>query len=228
MLSRRLEKLASYVEATDILGDIGTDHGYIPIYLIENNVTNQIIASDLNQGPLDNAKEELSQRGLMQSVDLRLGGGLEPYTPGEINTALIAGMGGTLIKNILEDGQEHLPYLKKLILQPMHGVVELRRFLLNNGYRIVDEDLIYENNIYYEIIVAKHGEAQDYDHMNLEFGFHMLEKDPELSKTYVGLKLEKLEAIVDNITKHGSSASQEKIKELRESIEEYKEVIQCL
>jgi tRNA (adenine22-N1)-methyltransferase len=137
-------------------------------------------------------------------------------------------MGGTLIKNILEDGQEHLPYLKKLILQPMHGVVELRRFLLNNGYRIVDEDLIYENNIYYEIIVAKHGEAQDYDHMNLEFGFHMLEKDPELSKTYVGLKLEKLEAIVDNITKHGSSASQEKIKELRESIEEYKEVIQCL
>lgn len=228
MLSQRLEKLASYVEKTDILGDIGTDHGFIPINLLENNVTNQIIASDLNQGPLDNAKEELSQRGLVQSVDLRLGGGLEPYTPGEINTALIAGMGGTLIRNILEEGREHLPYLKKLILQPMHGVVDLRRFLLNNGFRIVDEDLIYENNIYYEIIVAKRGKSQAYDHINLEFGFYMLEKNPELSKAYVGLKLEKLQEIVHNITKHGSSASQEKVKELRESIEAYKEVIECL
>jgi len=228
MLSRRLERLADYVEKTDILGDIGTDHGFIPIYLLENNVTNQIIASDLNQGPLDNAKEELSQRGLIKSVDLRLGGGLEPYTPGEINTALIAGMGGTLIRNILEAGKAHLPYLKKLILQPMHGVVELRRFLLNNGYRIVDEDLIYENNIYYEIIVAKRGKPQAFNHTNLEFGFYMLEKDPELSKAYVGLKLGKLQEIVDNITRHGSSASQEKIKELRESIETYKEVIECL
>jgi len=228
MLSQRLEKLASYVEKTDILGDIGTDHGFIPIYLLENNVTNQIIASDLNQGPLDNAKEELSQRGLVQAVDLRLGGGLEPYTLGEINTALIAGMGGTLIRNILEEGREHLPYLKKLILQPMHGVVDLRRFLLNNGFRIVDEDLIYENNIYYEIIVAKRGKSQVYDHINLEFGFYMLEKNPELSKAYVGLKLEKLQEIVHNITKHGSSASQEKVKELRESIEAYKEVIECL
>src|SRR6056297_359894 len=182
MLSRRLEKLASYVEKTDILGDIGTDHGFIPIYLLENNVTNQIIASDLNQGPLDNAKEELSQRGLVQFVDLRLGGGLEPYIPGEINTALIAGMGGTLIRNILEEGREHLPYLEKLILQPMHGVVDLRRFLLNNGFRIVDEDLIYENNIYYEIIVAERGEVQTYNHINLEFGFFMLEKNPKLSK----------------------------------------------
>jgi len=228
MLSRRLKQLASYVEKEDVLGDIGTDHGYIPIYLLENNVTDKIIASDLNQGPLDNAKEELSQRGLMKSIDLRLGGGLDPYTPGEINTALIAGMGGTLIRKILEAGKEHLPYLKKLILQPMHGVVELRRFLLNNGYKIVDEDLIYENNIYYEIIVAERGEVQTYNHINLEFGFFMLEKNPKLSKDYVGLKLEKLQEIVDNITKHGSSASQEKVKELRESIEAYKEVIECL
>lgn len=228
MLSQRLKRLASYVEKNDILGDIGTDHGYIPIYLLENDVTNQIIASDLNEGPLENAREELSKRGLLQPVDLRLGGGLQPYTPGEIDTALIAGMGGTLIKNILEDGKKHLPYLKKLILQPMHGVVELRKFILNNGYQIVDEDLIYENNIYYEIIVAKRGKAQRYDHINLEFGFYMLEKNPEVSKAYVNLKLEKLQQIVSNITRHGSSASQEKIKELRKSIEAYKEVIECL
>ena len=228
MLSQRLEKLASYVEQSDILGDIGTDHGFIPIDLLENDPTHEIIASDLNQGPLDNAKEELSQRGLLDLVDLRLGGGLEPYLPGEIDTALIAGMGGTLIRNILEDGKEHLPYLKKLILQPMHGVVELRRFLLNNGYQIVDEDLIYENNIYYEIIVAKRGKPQGYDHMNLEFGFYMLDKNPELSKVYITEKMNKLQGIVNNITRHGSSASQEKIKELRESIEAYKEVIECL
>jgi len=228
MLSRRLETLASYIERTDILGDIGTDHGFIPIYLVENNVTSQIIASDLNEGPLENAKEELSQKGLLDSVDLRLGGGLEPYKPGEINTALIAGMGGTLIKNILNDGKEHLPYLKKLILQPMHGVVELRRFLLNNGYKIVDEDLIYENNIYYEIIVAKRGKSQAYEHIDLEFGFHMLKKDTDISKAYLQLKTDKLQEIVDNIARHGSSASQEKVKELRDTIEAYKEVIECL
>ncbi|MDM8533448.1 class I SAM-dependent methyltransferase [Clostridiaceae bacterium HSG29] len=228
MISERLKILANYVNKNDIVGDIGTDHGFIPIYLIENNKINKMIASDLNEGPLDNAKKELSLKGFLNKVDLRIGSGLVPYTPGEINTAIIAGMGGNLIRTILIDGKEHIKYLNKLILQPMHGVEELRRWILNNGFRIIDEDLLFENNIFYEIIVAEKGETQKYDELNLEFGFNMLNKNPEISKSFLDMKIQKIERIVEDIESHGSSMSQLRKEQFKDRIKQYYEVRKCL
>lgn len=228
MISKRLKILAEYVKKDDILGDIGTDHGFIPIYLLENKVLDKVIASDLNEGPLENARKELKESNLLDKADLRLGSGLDPYNPGEIDTAIIAGMGGNLIREILETGKEHIKYLERLILQPMHGVVELRRWLLENGYRIVDEDLLYEKNIFYEIIVAEKGEFQDYTENNLEFGFYMLKKRPEVSKQFLDMKIEKIEAIIKSIAEHGSSMSQNRVDDLKSELDRYYEVRKCL
>ncbi|MEA1975692.1 MAG: class I SAM-dependent methyltransferase [Bacillota bacterium] len=228
MISNRLKILADYVKKEDIVGDVGTDHGFIPIYLIEENKADKIIASDLNQGPLDNAKQELLSKNLLDRVDLRLGGGLEPYKAGEIDTVIIAGMGGKLIKTILVEGEQHIKYLKKLILQPMQGVYELRKWILDNGYKIVDEDLIYENNIFYEIIVAIKGESQKYNDNDLEFGYYMLKKHVEVSKAFLDMKIEKNENIVNDIVNHGSSMSQMSIEKFKSKIKRYYEVRKCL
>ncbi len=228
MISERLKILANYVNKNDVVGDIGTDHGFIPIYLIENKKNNRMIASDLNEGPLDNAKKELSLKGLLDEVDLRIGSGLDPYKPGEIDTVIIAGMGGNLIRTILIEGKKHMEYLNKLILQPMHGVEELRRWILNNGFRITDEDLLFENNIFYEIIVAEKGEKQEYDETNLEFGFNMLNKNPEVSKSFLDMKIQKIEKIVEDIESHGSSMSQSRKEQFKDRIKHYYEVRKCL
>lgn len=228
MLSNRLKKLASYVEASDQLADIGTDHGYVPIELLQKGIIDKVYASDLNQGPLENAREELSKKGLLDQADLRLGGGLAPYNPGEINTALIAGMGGKLIREILEAGKDHLPYLDKLILQPMHGQIRLRKWLLNHGFEIVDEDLIYEKDIFYEIIVAKKGKPQQYDNQNLEFGYHMLKKDKNISKAYIEMKMEKKQSIIEEIKMYANDGATNKLNDLKEDIRRYQELITCL
>jgi tRNA (adenine22-N1)-methyltransferase len=228
MISNRLKILADYVKKEDIIGDVGTDHGFIPIYLIEKNIADKIIASDLNQGPLDNAKQELLSKNLLDRVDLRLGGGLEPYKPGEIDTVIIAGMGGKLIKTILVEGEQHIKYLNKLILQPMQGVYELRKWILDNGYKIVDEDLIYEHNIFYEVIVAIKGESQKYNDNDLEFGYYMLKKNLEVSKAFLDMKIDKNETIVNDIVNHGSSMSQSGIEQFKLKIKRYYEVRKCL
>lgn len=228
MISNRLKKLASYVESTDLLADIGTDHGYVPIELLEKGVIEKVYASDLNKGPLENAREELSKKGLLNKAELRLGGGLEPYAPGEINTALIAGMGGKLIREILEAGKVHLPYLNKLILQPMHGQMRLRKWLLNHGFEIVDEDLILEKDIFYEVIVAKKGEAQRYNDEHLEFGYHMLKKNKAISKAYIEMKMEKKQGIIKEIEKYANDGAEEKLNQLKKEISRYQELIECL
>lgn len=227
-ISKRLKVLASYVQSDNKVGDIGTDHGYLPIYLLESKRVSAIIASDLNQGPLDNAKSEIEKSDYLEQIDLRLGSGLDPYEPGEIDTIIIAGMGGNLIKQILEKGKSHHPYLNNLILQPMKGTIKLREWLLNNGYRIQDETLLKENNIFYEVIYAVKGESQEYTQKELELGFNLLKSGDDTSIEYITNKIKKIEAIVNEISEHGGSSSHRDLERLKSRLEFYREVKECL
>ncbi|MGM0378564.1 MAG: tRNA (adenine(22)-N(1))-methyltransferase [Bacillota bacterium] len=228
MLSKRLKILASYIKKDDKVGDIGTDHGFIPIYLLKNNIIDYVIASDLNEDPLKNAKQEISKEGLLDNVDLRLGSGLNPYKLGEIDTAIIAGMGGKLIRQILKDNKNHLKHIDKLILQPMKGTYNLRKWLLENGYELKDEKLIKEKGIFYEIIYAKKDKVKPYDKKILEFGRNMLKKGDPVSLEYIDKKIDKFEQIVKNISNHGGSMSQDKKQEFIDKLDVYKEVKECL
>ena len=156
-ISKRLCTAASYVRDGAVVADIGTDHAYLPIYLALNNRISSAIASDINEGPIKKARENIAKHNLCDQIYTCVADGLdgiEKYAPNDI---VICGMGGETIINIITEGKDITP--DTLILQPMTGADKLRKFLYENGYRITDESFVTEGEKVYCIIKAqKNGE----------------------------------------------------------------------
>lgn len=154
-LSLRLSAIASLVPAGARVCDIGTDHGYLPIYLKQTGKTNNIIAADINSRPLENARKNINLANVT-GIDLRLSDGLKEIKNGETDTVIIAGMGGEVISGIIDSGK-HICQNDNvtLILQPTTSPDFLRRFLIKNGYDIVSEMPIEENSKLYSIMLVK-------------------------------------------------------------------------
>lgn len=155
-LTDRLYKIASFVSEGKRVADIGTDHGYIPVYLLNKGTIPFAILADINKGPLENARKEVRHNGLEAKTELRLGSGIEVLEKGEVDEIIIAGMGGALIADILEAKKEVAQSAEKIILQPMQAQEELRKYLLNNGYEIMEEVLENEDFRIYEIMTARY------------------------------------------------------------------------
>lgn len=152
-LSPRLQTIANWVEPDSLLADIGTDHGYLPLSLLQTGKISHAIAADLNEGPLDRAKS-LSQHYQIP-LDLRLSNGLEKISPSEVDTITIAGMGGLTIAGILAQWQHQTPWNGTFLLQPMSTQYDLRLFLLENHYHIQKEQTVREGNTYYSVLAVK-------------------------------------------------------------------------
>lgn len=156
-LSPRLYTIAQAVPRGARLADIGTDHGYLPVWLLQRGIIEKAIAADLRSGPLDRAKETVNKFDLSDKVDLRLCDGLTGVDASETDCVVIAGMGGETIIHILDAA----PWTKQeetvLILQPMTSQENLRRWLLQNGYRIVREMIAQEEKNFYTIMVVRPG-----------------------------------------------------------------------
>lgn len=159
MLTPRTKMIAQHINADTVL-DIGTDHAYIPIYLAQNKLAKKIIATDLRKGPLMIAEANIIKYGLEDKIELRLGEGLSPVEEDEADTIIIAGMGGELISNILNDGIKKAERAKVLVLQPMNSQEILRRWLIENGFSITEEDIALEGFKVYNLIIAKKGNSQ--------------------------------------------------------------------
>jgi len=125
-ISKRLQKVAALVSYPTV-ADIGTDHGYVPIYLHKMGKVKKALACDVRKGPLEKAKENILLFQAQDDIETRLGSGLVPINPGEVETGVIAGMGGMLTVRILKDSPEVVASLKELILAPQHDVDEVRR-----------------------------------------------------------------------------------------------------
>lgn len=152
MISKRLNKISSHIKGNR-MADIGTDHGLVPIFLIENKIVDYAIAADISKPSLQKAIDLAKEKNI--ELDARLGDGLEVLNPEDgIETVVIAGMGGVLIGEILSASE--ISKNVRLILQPMQGAKELRKYLFENGYEIIDEDVVYEDDRYFEIIVAEY------------------------------------------------------------------------
>lgn len=153
MITPRLDMILKNVTA-DSVADIGTDHAYIPIALAKKGV--RVTATDVNQGPLKIAEKNIKKEGL--NITLFLGSGLSPIEPDTYKEIIIAGMGGDLIKKIISDDSEKA-YSARLLLQPMNSQAELRKFLIENGFKIEKEDLAKEGLKIYSLIIATKGNA---------------------------------------------------------------------
>jgi len=222
-LSGRLKAIADAVPKCRAAADIGTDHGYIPVYLVRNKIVDAAIASDISSGSLDKAKKLISQAGLGDVIDTRLGSGLEVLKPGEVDTIIIAGMGGLLIRDIL-DACPDTAGGAALILQPMVAQENLRKWLLENGYMILDEDLVREDHRYYEIITAAAGHQTVENEIYYEIGRRLIEKQHPLLEEFVLHKIKSLEAIMEALKKAGSKSASEREDELGRKLRQLKEV----
>ena len=160
-LSKRLQTVANAVTPGSRVADVGTDHGYVPIYLVERGLCPEAIAMDVNEGPLARAEEHIRAEGLSDRIQTRKSDGLAALAPEETDAVVIAGMGGALMCRILQDATAFLEAGRELILQPQSEWFKVRRLLSASGYRITKEWFLEEEGKYY--VVIKAGPAPETD-----------------------------------------------------------------
>ncbi|MBD1371189.1 SAM-dependent methyltransferase [Hazenella sp. IB182357] len=154
VISDRLKTIASYIPEHKRVADIGGDHALLLMYLAKRHQLQHGIVGELNEGPFQNAKTRVQAFQCDSLIDVRLGNGLSILSPHEVDVVVIAGMGGNLITQILEEGKPSLIGVHTLILQPNISSGLIRKWLVKNGFRIHQETIVKENDILYEIIVA--------------------------------------------------------------------------
>mgnify|MGYP003300055294 FL=1 len=220
-LSNRLLAVASFVTDGNVLADVGTDHGYIPIYLLQEKRIPRAIAMDINAGPLQRAKEHIDMYGLKDYIETRLSDGVAALTPGEVDTVLVAGMGGGLVMHILEEGKEVCRQTKELILQPQSELERVRAYLWSNGYVILGEDMVLEDEKFYPMMRVAYQNVVDAESAeNLLFcryGKQLLEQKHAVLKEYLEREEKLYAGILSNLSQ---SAVSEKTKERMAEVEE--------
>lgn len=228
MLSPRLKAIAEKVPQGSKVADIGTDHGFIPVYLVKNGVAPKVIASDISRNSLEKTKMLVKEQGFSDSIEVRLGSGLKVLKGGEVDTVIIAGMGGKLIKNILEESPDILKDISRLILQPMSSQSKLRHWLIQNDFTIKDEELVLDNGRIYEIMLVEHGKQEQWNDIELEISPRLIEKKHILLEPFVLNKMAIMENVISKLKNSNTENALKKRKDCEEKLKKYKEVYQWI
>lgn len=223
-LSDRLGKIAEMVIPGKAMADVGTDHGYIPISLLEQNKVPFAILCDINAGPLEIAKRNIESASIPEnSYSLRLGSGLEPLMNNEVASVVIAGMGGELIEDILSLDVEKSKSFRRYILQPRTHANELRHYLSLNSFEIKDYALVKEKERICEIIAAEPVAKKLKEDTSLISEFLINKGDP-LLREFVDYKIRTADAVLENLSNSGSQESEALSSVWRSILSELKEV----
>lgn len=224
-LNHRLRSVASFVPYGETVADIGTDHAYLPIYLVLNSIAPKVIAVEFNPGPLEKAKQNIIKYQLCDKIEVRNGYGFEPISSEEVETAVIAGIGGTSIIDIIESSQSTARSLNSLILQPMNKVELVRAYLRDNNFELKDEELILEDNRYYEILSAASGPSVEYDELFFEIGPILLKKNHPLLAEYLEEKISHYWQVINSLERSSNVGAQEKKEYLKSKIRYLEKVV---
>ena len=216
-LDKRLSAVAALVRQGSRLADIGTDHAYLPVHLVQAGVCPSAIASDIGAGPLDAARRTVTENGLTSEIALRLGNGLATVSAGEVEDIAIAGMGGETIVMILEAA----PWVQnegiRLILQPMTRAEDLRRWLLHNGFSILEEHLIRDKHHLYPVLAAEYTASQPCeDDLLIYGGFFTAEE----GRPYRLMMAEHLARKALGVVRGGDESTAEKLNQLSKRLKE--------
>lgn len=227
VLSARLKAVADMVTEKNRVVDVGCDHGYIPIYLVQSGISPKVFAMDINEGPLLRAREHVDRAGLGEYIVLRRSDGLRAYKMGEADTLICAGMGGRLMQKILEAEPEKTKDFKELILQPQSEIPAFRKFLKDKGYTICQEEMIWEDGKFYPVIKAvwgKTGSLPYEDGLCNRFGPVLLgEKNPVLIM-YIEKEWENcLKLKAELSAAKGSHRALQRLRELEKDMQDLKQ-----
>lgn len=221
-LSQRLEAVANYIPKGYRLADIGSDHAYLPCYAVKKGMVPSAIAGEVVEGPYQSAKGQVAEEGLTDVIAVRKGDGLEVLSVGEVDVVTIAGMGGALIASILENGKTKLEKVQRLILQPNISAISIRTWLCNNGWELIAENMVEEDEKIYEILVAERGEV-DKPYGNLQEGLllgpFLMKEQPAPFKKKWQREMTNWKRILTQIEKAEKTAENvKKIEELQQKI----------
>lgn len=220
-LSMRLRMNASLVTPGNRLADVGTDHGYIPIALVEEGVIPSALAMDVNRGPLMRAEEHIRLAGLAPYIKTRLSDGLEKLGLGEADSVLVAGMGGPLMIRILQEADSKLQQVKELIVQPQSEIGLVRHFLEDSGWSIDREDMVREEGKYYTAIHAVHGDMAWGREVFYRYGRLLLENRHPVLRDYLEQRGETFGKILKSLQVQGGNSQKtcDRIKEMEEKLD---------
>lgn len=217
-LSKRLQAVVDLVTKGGCVADIGCDHAYISIYMVEQNIASKVIAMDVNKGPLERAKHNIKKSHFEQQIETRLSDGIKELESGEVNTLLIAGMGGGLIQRILSGNKEVLEQVKELVLQPQSEIRDTRLFVEQLGFEIVKENMLIEDGKYYTMLKAVRTEqsAKMEREVFYRYGKYLLEHKNIILKKFLEKEQEKLQMIAQKLKENPSELNQERLKKVQE------------
>ncbi len=210
-LQPRLQMLADMVTDGARLADIGTDHGYLPVWLLQRGRIRTAIASDIGAEPLYHAKRTAQEQGV-DGVDFRLCDGLQGVGADEVDTVVIAGMGGETISHILQKAPWTADGAHTLLLQPMTKVEQLRLWLSQNGYRFVNERLVWDKDFLYPIMQVTGG-TQAVLEESEQYSGVLLEDDP-LYSDYLQHQIHRLQRAIDGRSRSNSETNRAESRRL--------------
>lgn len=218
-LSKRLQAVADLVSEGLVVADVGTDHGYIPIYLIETKKSPKAFAMDVNKGPLLRAKEHIAEHGLETRIETRLSDGVRALQKGECDCVVVAGMGGALTIKIMEEGKDIFRNLKEFVLQPQSELQKVRAYLCENAYFIVEENMVLDDGKFYPMFRVINGQSEEYHAIELCYGKLLLEQKNAVLKTFLQKEKAVKELILSNLEQSFGEHIETRRKEIQEELE---------
>ena len=224
-LSVRMKMIVGLVPDGVTVADIGTDHGYVASYLVKEKKYKKAIATDVNEGPIKKAQKNIDALKLSDKIETRLGDGLDVLEDGEVDTVVIAGMGGMLICKMLSEAAEKLTKIDNLILQPQSDIEEVRRHVHKLGFKIERESICMEDGKFYIAMRAVHGE-EDPPYTDTEYRFSRIlsEEGGTIFRSYMRMMTDKMASLLETLDAPGLELGERAMERKEELIKEVKEL----
>lgn len=211
----RLKCIASNVKSGGIVADIGCDHAFTSIYLVEEKLARGAIAIDINKEPLKRAWQHIQESGMEEYISVRLSNGARGLKKGEADTILISGMGGALIASILEESINIIKDAKELVLSPQSEIYIVRHFLHDNGFKIVSEEMVKEQGKFYVVIRAVPGIQHYKDESGYIYGEYLIENKNKILEEFLLKEQKRTGSILDSLASSSGSAA---VKERKDTL----------
>lgn len=196
-ISKRLKVIGDLVPDNSFILDIGCDHALLDIYVVTKKKNVKAIASDINEGPLKQAKINIEKYNLKDKIEVTKADGLESYKK-EVDTLVLSGLGSTTIVDIITKKKEILKDIKRLIISSNNDYYYLRKSIINLGFKVEKEELVYDKGKYYPVIVFVHGKEK-YNKFELTYGPKLIKQKNQVLKDYIKIQINKLEKIHNSL-----------------------------